>query len=819
MMWMAALSLGVGCAGVHPTTQPTAGAPPAGGELLSSNSSAPSPGASGSGPRAQSGADSKARLTLDQIRPMPTLPEALRPATDPSGPAPTDSLLLYGQAMVVVRDAQSTQLSEPQSTAARKKAIDLLEQAVAVDPYSYEMFSLLGSLYVADGTTVAKGLDAFESAAAIRPDDVEIQGVLGRDYLAERNLPQALWHLRLAQQTSGYHKLENQAAIVDRFLAEALEASGYLQAALDEYSSLRDRILHPTEAMRFDAEIGPIVQDPLPLWVKIASLQEALGKHALAVATVKDAAASRPGNDTDLVKAMFDEYDRQDKVDAAAQLVTNQLADHPDTLRELLPLIDRLVAPARRNEMPMSTLQNLTLPASSEAARQFLIAQVAAIRRRDALVRSSLDLAVAFNPPFAPAYREMVNDIWSRLDWDDAKKQEATKKLTDKATAAGNKSLAIELGGRALLDDNKAPQAVDELAKALAATDSPSPDLQVAYAEALTETDALLKAQQVLRDLTGAHAGDEDAWQMLFNITLKAQSADAADKVLGQWLEADPASVKGRLQQAAIMDATSAVQDAQEVLMKLAGEHPDDSDVLDSLMGFCVKHDKMDQFLTLMMKRHTTDPRDRRVVDLLVNILGKDHADDAVKILDDTRAALAGDAEGLYSISPLYQEVGKNDMTVDVLQAVLKLDPKNAAANNDLGYDWADDGKNLAQAEKMIRSAVAAEPDNESYLDSMGWVLYKRGKFAEARKFMEQAIDPATLPDPLVLNHYGDVLYRLGDITAAAKQWQKAKELLGNVDPSDDDRVTLLHNLTLKLQQVDRRTPADVAPVGADMES
>jgi hypothetical protein len=84
---------------------------------------------------------------------------------------------------------------------------------------------------------------------------------------------------------------------------------------------------------------------------------------------------------------------------------------------------------------------------------------------------------------------------------------------------------------------------------------------------------------------------------------------------------------------------------------------------------------------------------------------------------------------------------------------------------------------------------------------------------------MEKAIDPATQPDPVVLNHYGDVLYRLGNITAAVKQWQRAKSLLGQVDPSDEEHVDLLRNLVIKLQQVDSRTPADVAPVGADMES
>jgi tetratricopeptide (TPR) repeat protein len=807
---VAGLALGTGCAGTHSATQPIAI-----GNLLSA-----SPTVTRTSDSASTAQEAKAHLALDQIKPIPTLPPALRPTTDPSGPAPTQSLLLYAQAMEVVRLAQTSQTTEQQGDDSRQKAIGLLEQAVAVDPYSYELSSLLGSLYVMDGNTVAKGLDSFENAAAIRPDDVEIQGVLGRDYLAEHNLPQAIWHLRLAQQTTGYRRLENQAAIVDRFLAEALESSGYFQAAVQVYSSLRDRIRQPTEAMRYDAEIGPLVENPLPVWVKIASLQERLGQHALAVATYKEAATTQAGNATDLVKAMFDEYDRQDQVEPAAQLVINQLADHPHTLREMVSLIDRLVAPARRDEITIATLQNITVPASSESAKQFLIAQVAGLRRRDALERDSLQKSVAVNPPFEPAYRESVAAIWARVDWDDARKKSETKTLVDKATAAGNKSLALELDARSLISQNKPQQAVDELAKAMAAAKTPSPDLQVAYAEALIETNNLPKSQEVLKDLTTAYPGDDDAWQMLFNVTLKSQNPEAARKVLMEdWLAVEPGSIKGRLQQAAILDGGGDLQAAQDVLVKLETEHSDDSEVLDSLMGFCVNHQKVAQFVALMMQRHAQDPRNRRVVGFLVEILGPQRPDDALKVLNDLRTTLSGDADGLYSISPLYQSIGHKELTEEVLQDVLKIDAKNAAANNDLGYDWADGGKNLPQAEKMIRAAVDAEPDNQSYLDSMGWVLYKRGKFDQAKVFMEKAIDPASQPDPIVLNHYGDVLYRLGDIAGASKVWQRAKSLLGQVDPSDDEHVTLLRNLTLKIQQVDRRTPADVAPVGAELES
>ena len=131
------------------------------------------------------------------------------------------------------------------------------------------------------------------------------------------------------------------------------------------------------------------------------------------------------------------------------------------------------------------------------------------------------------------------------------------------------------------------------------------------------------------------------------------------------------------------------------------------------------------------------------------------------------------------------------------LQRILKEDPGDAAACNDLGYLWADQGKNLAEAERLIRKAIdldrelksAAAGDSErgpaektpppaAYLDSLGWVRYRQGHWLEARQWLQLA---ATLPegedDPVVWDHLGDVYSRMGDTAAAAAAWKKALEL------------------------------------------
>jgi tetratricopeptide (TPR) repeat protein len=102
------------------------------------------------------------------------------------------------------------------------------------------------------------------------------------------------------------------------------------------------------------------------------------------------------------------------------------------------------------------------------------------------------------------------------------------------------------------------------------------------------------------------------------------------------------------------------------------------------------------------------------------------------------------------------------------LEQVLDEFPDDLSALNDLGYLWADANKHLVRAERMIREAVEGEPENAAYRDSLGWVLYRLGRFPEAVAELEKAV--AGEPDPVVLDH-------LGDAYLAAKQPDKAKGL------------------------------------------
>ncbi len=108
------------------------------------------------------------------------------------------------------------------------------------------------------------------------------------------------------------------------------------------------------------------------------------------------------------------------------------------------------------------------------------------------------------------------------------------------------------------------------------------------------------------------------------------------------------------------------------------------------------------------------------------------------------------------------------------LEQVLDEFPDNVGASNDLGYLWADQGKHLQRALKMIRHAVDAEPENVAYRDSLGWVFYRLQRYADAVAELQKAAAADDLPDPVILDHLGDAHLKAKQPQKAKRAWRRA---------------------------------------------
>ncbi|WP_010586902.1 tetratricopeptide repeat protein [Schlesneria paludicola] len=151
-----------------------------------------------------------------------------------------------------------------------------------------------------------------------------------------------------------------------------------------------------------------------------------------------------------------------------------------------------------------------------------------------------------------------------------------------------------------------------------------------------------------------------------------------------------------------------------------------------------------------------------------------------------------------FSLSNVYVQKGDVKTGEEILEKVLEDNPDNSQVNNDLGYLWADQGKNLDRAESMIRKALAVEPDNGAYLDSLGWVLFKLNRVEEAIPPLEQATQKSMGGDGTIWDHLGDVKLKAMHVDEAISAWTTALKHLEEEGTSD---VQLIDKIKDKLKQ------------------
>jgi tetratricopeptide (TPR) repeat protein len=139
-----------------------------------------------------------------------------------------------------------------------------------------------------------------------------------------------------------------------------------------------------------------------------------------------------------------------------------------------------------------------------------------------------------------------------------------------------------------------------------------------------------------------------------------------------------------------------------------------------------------------------------------------------------------GDAALLLSqLAHAYTQLGEHEQAITALTTAVASDPLNAPALNSLGYTLADRGERLPEAIGYIERALKVEPDNPSYIDSLGWALFKQGRVDEAESHLRKAAD--ALPDNSVIqDHHGDALARLGKYQEAIVAWDRALKGDGN---------------------------------------
>jgi tetratricopeptide (TPR) repeat protein len=268
-------------------------------------------------------------------------------------------------------------------------------------------------------------------------------------------------------------------------------------------------------------------------------------------------------------------------------------------------------------------------------------------------------------------------------------------------------------------------------------------------------------------------------------------------------------------------------------LERLLAKQPDAKTVRD-LVNLADLHRRaghMEAVKTTVQEAMKREPGDAGAQSLLARLLSDiGQPDDAIRILRDASKKDPANPEHDYSLGQTLTRFGRNVEAIKIfedmlkrfgdndelvklihetlsvvyvnqgdfkkgeaeLELILARYPDEPGPNNDLGYLYAEQGKNLEKAESMIRKALQFDEKRE-YLDSLGWVLFKRGKLKEAIEPLKKAAElmkaeieqEGANPDSTILEHLGDVYFQLQEVDKAGDCWRQAADAAAHVVPPD----------------------------------
>jgi len=253
----------------------------------------------------------------------------------------------------------------------------------------------------------------------------------------------------------------------------------------------------------------------------------------------------------------------------------------------------------------------------------------------------------------------------------------------------------------------------------------------------------------------------------LADLHRRAGHNEALKATLREAMQLDPADGNAQLRLAIVLSDAGQVDDAVRILRDASKREPNETRYDEVLGGLLTKFNRNDEAIKIFE-------------DLL-----KRHGDNEL-VVKSVRQ----------NLSVIYVNKGDYAKGEAELELLLQRYPDEPGPNNDLGYLYAEQGKNLEKAESMIRKALSAAEDPESsraYLDSLGWVLFKRGKAKEALEPLKKAVEimkadteqNGSNPDATILEHLGDVYFQLQQLDKASDAWRQAAKSAEQAIPPD----------------------------------
>ena len=626
------------------------------------------------------------------------------------------------------------------------EAYDAYRKAVELDPNAVAIYRSLVPLAFSLNHT-KEGIRYALKAIALDPNDYTLLRRLGVVMVRQRNLPEAIRLLERAANSKRLKKTSASYVSLMRDLAIIYSLIGQKSKAADAYAVVFDARVHPRK-YKLDFNTGRRLEtDRMTSWMQMGDVFLDDQRFDLAARSLERAAKQqrgRPGSINYKLALAYTRTKRYRKALAELQKYFN--AQLQAKQREAYLLLAEILKAQGRSKELVDRLKALAKKDPHNSKLQYALAEQY-LKHNKLKEAEALYLKTLEDSSDAEGYVGLTA-IYRRQ-----KRADKLLGVLSKAIAGRQNIGLLESELTAITKDTKLLDALIQTGRKWSKGEVPRLDFPGSFilaklAADAKRTDAAVEFYRFALTVPGGKSRAAVVYQELGQYLLTVDRFAEAAKVFQKAVD-DPAlaaqkpDMLFKLSQAqAFAGNSKAALASIKTALKIVPNHP----LLHYQEAWIYYYDrKWDKAATKFEQVIARFPKQTRLIRRCRSML-----------------------------SNLYVQRGEIRRGEQILEKMLAENPDDVSVNNDLGYLYADQGKNLKKAETMIRKAVAAEPENAAYLDSLGWVLYKLGRVKEALKHLEKATTLPSGSDATIWDHLGDCYLQIGQTPKAIAAWKKA---------------------------------------------
>jgi tetratricopeptide (TPR) repeat protein len=595
---------------------------------------------------------------------------------------------------------------------------------------AYEQF-LMGH-HLEDRDDIPGAIAAYKKAMELAPSAAEIPAELAALYMRQNRIDEAV---TTAEQALAIASENQEAHRVLGLIAAARADSRRLpQGVTDE--NLRRAIDHLERAI-----VNPIGEPDPNVRGTLARLYLRVNDHEKAVPVLVELVRQQPGW-TEGPRLLAQAYAGAGRLEDAISLLDAAAADDPGLLPTLADYYER----QRRWKDAAETYARAlsVLPRNAELTTRYAQALLNAGGREDLTrAREALDeLVLVRNDPRALYMLSQANRRLGDLQ---------------SAEAVARRLIGVQ---------ESSPWGYYALAAAL---------------EAGREHERLIEAITPAVDRFRKLDGDRslELGMLLPYLGFAHQALGQFDRAIATFEEARRVAPKDPVVAGYLIGANVAAKrypDALSLAAKARAEHPGDL-TLARLQAEALRHsgdaDAGIAVLEQMLKARSDDPD--AYIALAQIYTDADRGARAVQLLREAQGRFPSSTAILFELGAVFEKQSNYAEAESAFRQVLARESDHAAALNYLGYMLADRGVRLEESVGYLKRAVAMEPNNGAFLDSLGWAYYKGGQYELAEPNLERAAGQLPM-NSVIQEHYGDLLNARGRFEEAIAAWNRALE-------------------------------------------